>query len=46
LHFQIGTDHHGLRVMKAVVATRRASDCARLFKTITRLTTKFVENQV
>jgi len=42
---QIGTDHHGLRVVKAVVASRRPPDLTRLFKQISRITMKLVENQ-
>jgi mRNA-binding protein PUF3 len=42
---QVGTDHHGLRVVKAVVSTRRAPELTRLFKQIARLTMKLVENQ-
>jgi len=42
---QIGTDHHGLRVVKAVVACRRPADLTRLFKQISRLAIKLVENQ-
>jgi len=42
---QIGTDHHGLRVVKAVLALRRPSELTRLFKTIAKLTMKLVENQ-
>jgi len=42
---QIGTDHHGLRVVKAVVASRRPADLTRLFKQISRITMKLVENQ-
>lgn len=42
---QIGTDHHGLRVVKAVLTTRRPTELTRLFKQIARLTMKLVENQ-
>jgi len=42
---QISTDHHGLRVVKAVIAARRPQDLTRLFKQISRITMKLVENQ-
>jgi len=42
---QIGTDHHGLRVVKTVVASRRPSELTRLFKQVARFTMKLVENQ-
>lgn len=41
----IGTDHHGLRVVKAVLAVRRSTELTRLFKQVARLTMKLVENQ-
>jgi hypothetical protein len=42
---QIATDHHGLRVVKAVLAVRRPAELTRLFKQVARLTMKLVENQ-
>lgn len=41
----IGTDHHGLRVIKAVLAVRRPNELSKLFKQASRLTMKLVENQ-
>lgn len=42
---QIGTDHHGLRIVKAILAVRRPVELTRLFKQVARLTMKLVENQ-
>lgn len=41
----IGTDHHGLRVVKAILAVRKSGELTRLFKQVARLTMKLVENQ-
>ena len=41
----VATDHHGLRVFKAVLCVRRASELTRLFKQVARMTMKLVENQ-
>ena len=42
---EIGTDHHGLRVVKAVLQSTQVKDLNPIFKEVTRLTTKLVENQ-
>ena len=41
----VATDHHGLRVFKAVLCVRRPSELTRLFKQVARMTMKLVENQ-
>lgn len=41
----VGTDHHGLRVVKAILTLRRPSELIQLFKHISRLTMKLVSNQ-
>lgn len=41
----VGTDHHGLRVVKAILAVRRPCELTLLFKHIARLTMKLVSNQ-
>jgi hypothetical protein len=42
---QIGTDHHGLRIVKAILSSRKATELNSLFKQVARLTMKLVENQ-
>lgn len=41
----IGNDHHGLRIIKALLALRRPRDLTRVFKAISRNTLKLVEHQ-
>ena len=41
----VATDHHGLRVFKALLAVRRPGELTRLFKQVARTTMKLVENQ-
>ena len=41
----VATDHHGLRVFKAVLCVRRPAELTRLFKQVARMTMKLVENQ-
>ena len=40
----VATDHHGLRVFKAVLCVRRPVELVRLFKQVARMTMKLVEN--
>ena len=39
-------DHHGLRIMKAVLATRQVKELTAIFKEATRQTMRLVENQL
>ena len=42
---EVGTDHHGLRVVKAVLSQFDARALSAIFKEVTRTTTRLVENQ-
>jgi hypothetical protein len=42
---EICTDHHGLRVMKEVLKVMGPKELSNIYKEITRITTKLVENQ-
>ena len=40
----VATDHHGLRVVKALLCVRRVAELTRLFKVIARMTMRLVEH--
>jgi hypothetical protein len=43
--FEIATDHHGLRVLKAAVDLGATNEMLGVYKAISRLTMKLAENQ-